>query len=513
MGKNRKMQEGWDYIINSQTSIGAANLGNDYVERVDNEIQKLKDDFLQRGKSDQGVGQLKGFIAEDWHADTFNINAVLRGSKNRAYVEGSTGHASVDISTNFGSDYSLKYYATGKESARNQAKNVIEAYYEYRKKSKSKNPMSFEDYLERNGYKNENADLLRSVYYGQGRIVPSDQLDDAIAEIEKQIAVESLKDGNNRALVLENYKETLKNLSDRIKDNQGTESIPLTKEEAEIIAELSKEGKFNPEDFGISLDNLITSEYILQQALKAGTTAAVTTLVFQLAPDIYKAIDYLVKNRELDIDELKQSGLEALSTSAESFIRGSIAAAITIGCKAGKLGTAAMNLGPGEIGAVTAIMINTMKDSCAVANGKMSVREMNTNLTKELLISSASLVGGTLGQTILPELPVLGYMLGSVMGSVIASVTINASEKTILSFCAQSGFALFGLVEQDYKMPDEVFARLGISTVDIEKISVKRISYKEVSYKKVVYKKSQYKTIEFNMLRRGVISVNVIGYS
>ena len=40
-----------------------------------------------------------------------------------------------------------------------------------------------------------------------------------------------------------------------------------------MAAELYKNGDFKPEDFGFSLNELITNEYLLQQALKAGFTA------------------------------------------------------------------------------------------------------------------------------------------------------------------------------------------------------------------------------------------------
>ena len=120
-------------------------------------------------------------------------------------------------------------------------------------------------------------------------------------------------------MVLANYQEILEKLVDRIFDGQGTESVPLTKEEAEAVAELIKEGKFRPEDFGISLNDLVTVEYILNQALKAGYTAAAITLVLQLGPEIIKGIYLLIKNREIDIEQLKKTGKVAISASAEVF--------------------------------------------------------------------------------------------------------------------------------------------------------------------------------------------------
>lgn len=507
-----KVVEGWDFIAKNQASALSDISGTNYVNMVNDAVEQLTKDINSQMETSREIGKLKGFIAEYWHANTFNIDAVLKGSSNRAFILGSNEHASVDVLTNFGDDYSMKYYATGRESAISQSKNVLQAYYEYLRKSKAQNPLTLEEYLAKHDYENHTAELIKSVYYGQGRIIPSDQLEDAVNYLKRKIATESVKEGQGRVALYDNYLETLEKLSDRIKDCNGVESIPLTKEESEAIAALAKTGEFSPEDFGFSLKELIITEYIMQQALKAGVTSAVITFAFQIAPEIYKAIDYLIKNGEIDAEQLKYTGLKAISSSAEGFLRGSISAAITISCKTGKLGSNLMSINPGVIGAITVIVIDTMKSSYMVACGKMNFREMETQLTKELLIASASLAGGVVGQVILPELPVIGYMLGSLLGSVVCSVTINLCENTILSFCADTGFTLFGLVEQNYEMPQEVFDRLGIKSADFKIASYKKTNYKHSPYKKVYYKRHKYETIKFTILRRGVIGVSIIGY-
>ena len=91
----------------------------------------------------------------------------MKGSASRAFIEGSNKHASVDVSTNFGENYSMKYYATGRESTISQAENVVRAYYEYLGKSKAENPLGFEEYLEKYGYTNDTTELMKSIYYGQ----------------------------------------------------------------------------------------------------------------------------------------------------------------------------------------------------------------------------------------------------------------------------------------------------------------------------------------------------------
>jgi len=306
--------------------------------------------------------------------------------------------------------------------------------------------------------------------------------------------------------------EPLEKLVDRISDDTGTESIALTKDEAEAIAVLIKEGKFKPEDFGISLNDLITSEYILNQALKAGYTSAVITLVMQLTPEIIKSVYLLIKYHEIDIEQAKKLGRLTLSASAEGFLRGSIASALTIACQAEKLGKAFTNVSPSAIGALTTICLDVVKSSIMVAAGKMTPREMGANITKEILISSAALAAGTIGQTILPELPVLGYMLGSLVGSCMASVVLNISEKYLISFCIDTGFTCFGLVEQDYTLPTEILKEIGFDITELNYTDFNYAAINKMEINRVQLNTTELNTVDFIKVKRGIIGVNKIGY-
>ena len=112
-------------------------------------------------------------------------------------------------------------------------------------------------------------------------------------------------------------------LRDKIEDGKGTESVALTKEQAEELARLAKEGKVTEQDLkdlGISTEDLIKYEYVLKQAFKAGVTAATISMVLKVAPEIYKAISYLIKNGELDEKQFQKIGFAALSGAAEGFL-------------------------------------------------------------------------------------------------------------------------------------------------------------------------------------------------
>ena len=511
------MKEGWNFTSKTMGADAAVQVGTeyaDYFSRVSTAIDQLSESINKKAGTTQDPSTLKGFIAEYWHAGTFNIDAAVKESASRAFVEGSNKHASVDVSTNFGETYSMKYYGSGRDSAIQQAKNVIQAYHDYlnRPRSESTIPLSFEQYIEKYGYSNDMKELLTSVYAGQGRIIPAEQLKEAIKYLENQIAKEAGKDGPNRAAVLANYKETLENLTDRICNDEGVSSTPLTKDEAEAIAALCKEGNFDPADFGYSLKELVSTEYIVGQALQAGYTAAVLTLVMQLTPELFKAIDYLIKNGEIDLEQLKTIGVKSISATTEGFLRGSISAAVTISCQAGKLGPGFVSASPHIIGAITVLALDTVKSSLMVAVGKMSAKEMGAQLTQEIIISCAALSGGAVGQMLLPQVPVLGYMLGSLLGSVVASVSIDLTKKFVVSFCVDTGFTCFGLVKQDYRLPDEVLKSMGINPIPVRRTELKRTPIARTNVRRTRAAHTKYETVELTILRRGVIGVNKVQY-
>ena len=250
---SKSFQQGWQYFFEASSAGVSANTGQNYCMNVEAAIDTFSEEMYEmvRQHGNLGVGQCKGFVAESWHANTFNIDAALHNSSHRAFVDKSTELGSVDVSTNFGRDFSMKYIGSAKKSADAQAKNYYDNYYEYLKRPRNGEPMSFDDYLQKYGLDNNPEVLLKSVYSGQYRVIPKDQLEEAMKHIETLMKIEQGKDGMNRSLVYANYLETLRKLTDKVTDGEGVQSIPLDKESAEVIVELCREGSFRAEDFGI----------------------------------------------------------------------------------------------------------------------------------------------------------------------------------------------------------------------------------------------------------------------
>lgn len=499
--------EGYDFFERTSGSSLAAMMGDAYVERVNTEIDKLLRDLNAFEGFQTNVNALKGDIAEFWHSNTFNIDAVVKGTKNRTYVDRSHDFASADVSSNFGKEFGLKYYKTGADSAKQQAKSVFERFKEYKLQGGKDN---LEEFLDKRGLNDLDLVLNDPIYSGQIRIIPKDQLEEATKWLQRKIIEEESK----RSDQVERYKETLKMLRDKIEDDKGTQSIALGKDEAEELARLAKEGRITDKTLrklGISTEDLIEFEYIMRQAFKSGMTAGTISMVLKIAPEIYKALIYLMENGKLDENQFKKIGFAALSGGAEGFIRGSVSAAITTACKAGVWGEAWKTVNPAIIGTVTVIVMDTMKNSFRVATREMQSRELVQELIKEMFVSTCALVSGGVTQSII-EIPVVGFMLGSFVGSVVGSFVYNIGYSAVISFCVETGFTMFGLVEQDYELPNEVMEFVGFDVFQYEEFSCERFLPEEFSFEEFKTEDFELEGISVGFMRRGVIEVQRIGY-
>ena len=261
------IRKGWDFMSKVLGADMAADFSmqdfqfevdtNTHIQQINDAIQKLSDDINNHAYKNLGIEQFKGYVAEEWHADTFNIDAVEKGSEHRAWTLHSTENGSVDIDTNFGKQYSSKYMATPEKTAAAQA--------------------TFD------------RDAGVPKYHGQERLAPSDHLKGAIEEANRQAGRNIL----TRPEISESNAETAAHLTDSVADSEGVASKELTTKEARQIAKEVKKDGFDPEKHGYAKQDEFEFDYI-QSGLKAGLTAATITAIMQLVPEMYKAVDYLL---------------------------------------------------------------------------------------------------------------------------------------------------------------------------------------------------------------------------
>ncbi len=505
-------EEGFEFFQKNADVFAGVYEGDAYVDSVNSEIESLVKTLNEKfSTNNAGIEQLKGNIAEFWVAGTFNINSAVRGSAEHATVLESTKYGSVDVQIKDGdrvvSNAGSKFYKTAADTLKQQAKSARESYNDYQLKG---GKASFDDYCAERKIGDPNA----AVYSGQVRLVPAEQIEKIRELLRQKIEKEMI----NRPEQVQRYQDTLDMLNDRLKGSDGTESIPLKNEMAKELALLAKENGVTDEklrQMGLSTEILIDYCNILNQTMKAGLTAATISLVLKISPEIYKAISYLAHNGEIEEGQLKKIGVAAISGSSEGFIRGTIAAAVTASCKAGIFGESLKSVDPSIIGAITVMTMNVLKNSFDVACGKKTKAQLVNEMVRDVFVSTCSVVLGTVTAGALSEIPVLapfGYLIGNLLGSVVGSFTYTAGRKAVVALCVDSGFTMFGLVDQDYTLPDDVIKEIGISTFDYETFTPE--SFEIESFVADTFDVDTFNpdTLGITFLRRGVIGIDRIGY-
>ena len=100
-------------IERGAAAAGAANVGH-YAARIDEALKTANDQMLgtvsTRSSAVNRIPNLDGFIAEQHHADTFNLDAAAKGSPLRAEVLGSQGKNSVDVVIKDGDGHIVRRY-------------------------------------------------------------------------------------------------------------------------------------------------------------------------------------------------------------------------------------------------------------------------------------------------------------------------------------------------------------------------------------------------------------------
>jgi len=450
---NKLFEEGYKYSLNNLTGLVGAELAESYVQTVQESIDELTKSINRFDGYNTDIEQLKGDVFEYWHAGTFNIDAAIDRTGEKATVGGSKRFASPDILTSWQEFYGLKNYKHGDKSAKAQSESFWEYY------NRTQQNISFEEFCNKQGYSNPDDYFNASIYMGQTRVIPTDQIEGAIKWLEKKIA----KEQSNRPEQVKRYRETLENLTDRVKSPHGAESVPIDTESTRDIARKAKDGSFDPDNYGISTE-LIKYEHILREALQAGATAAVLTAILKIAPDITRLIQKLVNSEYISADDLKKMGLECLSSSAQSFIRGSVAASITVSFKAGLAGEVAKAIDPAIIGITTAVAFHTISNAIKMSKERMTPNEFADACMRDIFIAVFAYGGAITIQKFIP-IPMIGAMLGNIIGSIVGTFVYSSYTNFFLSFCAETGFSFLGIVEQSYTLPDEVLEDMGLDVI------------------------------------------------
>lgn len=448
-------------------SVGAIKADeNKYVNNVQSAIDKTVEgmEAFAKNRSNSPLDSLKGFIAEDWHAGTYNIDAArqgLNGHQASAIRQPSPGDIRVD--TPEGSRIvESKYWKTPEKTA---------------------------------------TELSHAKYDEMAKVGPSDQLDG----IKEYANRQALRNQDIRPEKSDSYQNTAETANDRI--TVEAESTPLSHEKMRAMAKDLKDGKeIDPKKYGITTENYVTWNDVFRESGEAAANAAILTAVLKSAPHIWHVIKDFVDDGTLNKDEIKRAGYAAVSGSVEGGLRGGIAAAVTTSCKAGLLGEAYKNINPTVVGAATVVAMNAVSNSFKLYNGDISGSEFAEACLRDSFVVSAGVWGATIGQGLVP-VPILGAVIGNLIGSTIATFVYEGSKEFFLGIFIESGKPFLNIVKQDYSMPRSVLEQSGFNLIQIDKIELDLLKPDLI-----VLDTIELDMIDIKVLKRGLIAVNTIGY-
>lgn len=307
--------------------------------------------------------QAQGFFAEAFHAETFNVDAVVnRMDHLKAEILKSNELKSPDIVIKDENEiikyFSSKYYKTGKESATHQR-----------------------------GYDD------------QGRLIPDDQLKEA-----DKFLKDNPSDTNQEVREQLTSKVHHKNVeSQGLERVESEEKFTQTKETAEI--------ELNPD---IDLDN------ILDEAARSGGTAAAITISMILAPMIGNFTKELVTqgkiNPELLSEEFSQLDISKLTNSG---FRAAVSSSVNMASKGGLLTESLRDLDPTMVAGITVMVFEGVREFKNYKSGEISGEVFTDRIALKSVSTFAGIKGAVIGQAFIP-VPILGALIGAALGSILA---------------------------------------------------------------------------------------------
>ncbi|MCH3967278.1 MAG: hypothetical protein PHR15_06455 [Atopobiaceae bacterium] len=490
-------REGYEYFVKNCDAAAAAQQASEdmeWVPKVETEIAALESDLANFETSGKTIDTLSGDLAECWHVRTFNMDSLRNGSSHEAWAPRSHDFASPDIETNYGAKAQVKYYRNGEAAAKAQAVSFDQA---------ARHQPAAQCALDQAGI-----DPNDPIYKKMVRLIADGQFDEARDSLERKIA----KEQATRPEQVKRYKDALDHLDTVLRDDQGNSSKPLTRMESKQLALDTKNGRFDPAKYGLTPAQFTSIKETLQSSVKAGMTAAMISAALSAAPAVLETIEHLIRTGEIDLELLKSGSSDAVAGGAHGFLIGSVAAAVTETARIGLLGGAVKALDSSVIGAVSVIAIDMLENSIKVASGQMESAELVDRLMRDLFVSTCSLVAGFVGQAMLIELPIFGYLIGSFVGSTFAGLLYSAGERLFVSLCVEQGLVVFGLVDQDYELPAAMLKEAGLDVFEFDELNLDGGEKEDSAFDEFSFDVFTPSTIQMTVVKRGLISVSRVGY-
>lgn len=427
----KSIEEKYDSAFSNTVSINPVwshQAKMEMISLIEEEFRSGKNisDILKRGNSSQ---QLGGFAAEEFHATTYNMDAILKGKTARA----ETGMDKSLIPNND----SVSDIVIGDHG---EIVQRVQSKYNYNAETTANQHSVLDKDTLRPKY--EQADVALS---------PSDQLE-AVREVAKAGATrhrtkaEGLAEHGGQPDVIEAhqakaeaYEKTSQKADSTIK-HDGASSKPLSKSEADAMG-----------DGDLSTLEKLREGYknssTLQNMGKAATGAAAMSAVVAGSVNIVNYVAQVRAGRLSPEEATIKIAAETVAAAADSAVKaaatsGAQSLIVRYGSKELARTMAKNSMGTllrsNAVSVAVVCTIDLVKDLVLFGAGKLTADQLQERSGKNLLTTSAGAVGGSLGVVAggslaalagglaVPLLPVIGGFAGALICSKAMELAVEA---------------------------------------------------------------------------------------
>jgi len=292
----------------------------------------------------------------------------------------------------------------------------------------------------------------------------------------------------------------------------GAESKPLTESNArEIVKQYRKGPEINREQFGLTPREVIQWEDVLRRSTSVATRAAVMSAALQSAPYVLSIAKKAWETGEISGKDFVPMGQAIPKTLLTSRLTAGMTSAIVTSARTGSLGVVLQRIDPTFVAAGVTLGISAMSTSINAIQGDISWPHAAKAVCEDSLILASAMGGAALGQVLIP-VPMLGALIGNLVGGAMGRLVIDQAGKVVMGHAVETGWTVFGLVEQDYTVPAHILKASGWQTMDIQWFEPQRpdIQWFRPEAPKIDWFKLN--GVDMTVLRRGVVSFGRVGY-
>ncbi len=381
------------------------------AEKVGQMINQIdqSNTLMQRVASCAQSDAIKGgFAAETWHAETFNLDAILKDKDVRAFTDNfknsplPRNDMTQDIVVMKGDEQllgaQLKYFKNA-EATQKAFRSTKDGVHRY-----------------------QDSDLF---------LGPSDQIEGIRQSAHRDV----LRNQQTRPTVSEAATKVGENTAGNL-DVEGVQSTPLSKRDAEQLGAGTDNAKIEHR----KLQNGYMNKATLQQSVRAAGSAALVTAVIAGSINTFQHLQHVQEGKittEQAVHRILQNTVIAAGDAALKAGSGTASVALATRAMPGLFAGAGFSsvLARGGVAGSAVCAVDLVQCLVMVGVGRMTLADLETRTGTNILQTSAGVVGSSIGATLGMVGGPPGALVGGIVGGLIASMAMtiavdNHVEKT-----------------------------------------------------------------------------------